>query len=475
MKTSIQALGRGLLSCLIVTLMVFDGAEANSSRRSKVNSTKPNPGKTHALPEYILDKDELLRLPPEQQVAYAYFLLTLVYLGEQLELRAGTTSFAGSASLPENIIHQTPRLCTLDEGCTEWPSSMVGSEAPFGWQGFNQNLVHHLETWLVPRAEAIVPALVAVGGALVRAGGSASGRQLVTAAASKGKSLWTTVESFWTSSAAPRMGQTITQGAAKAPKYYSQKVLAATGAAVAIDETARRALGGSAEASQAPAKLPPTAPGDEDPPPPPLPAPVAGPAYARAEGAFCIFGGYVSEYKRFGDDVKCTRPTDLAMPQCPNPKTQFRCNDFGMSRGAPPQAVCVDLNGGGGLRDLTARCTNAVFASWGPEGPDGLDTARYEQAQQAVQAVKEQIKRDFNLSKYCQDVNKANEKKQSVECASLRALLEFASTKLSGVPAVIASRSAEGAAAASPSAPGAESTSTGATSPASSTGGGAAR
>lgn len=163
-----------------------------------------------------------------------------------------------------------------------------------------------------------------------------------------------------------------------------------------------------------------------------LVAPIAV-ADARADGSFCIFGGYASKYKNVEGRSFCPAPAEAVnSTMCANKNINpsFLCQSFGLST-SPHQAVasdtlCIPLRSENGLKDLTVRCTKAFvnFAetarSFNPQKIDEIQ----KQIIAGVQALeKERGVSDVGILSYCADQNKMNRGNQKSECSAITTLM----------------------------------------------------
>ena len=146
-------------------------------------------------------------------------------------------------------------------------------------------------------------------------------------------------------------------------------------------------------------------------------APVAV-ADARADGSFCIFGGYASKYKNVEGRSFCPAPAETvnsAVCADKNMNPSFLCQSFGLStsphQAAVSDSLCIPLRSENGLKDLTVRCTKA-FVSFS-ETARSFDPKKIDEIQKqivsGVQALeKERGISDVGILSYCADQNKMN-------------------------------------------------------------------
>lgn len=407
----------------IVMVFLFSVLFVIPPLNAKSLSTRGRP-----LHEFVLEKEDLLRLPPEQQVAYAYLLLTMGYVVEQLDKRRAPVPLE-VVHLPTGSVSQFRENCGEGDACT---FVSIASAPPWflrQGQGLERGFLSRLDSWLLPQAEAAFPiALVPFGmGALGRMALPQMGRQLVTTAGQAGKELVTQEVRMLAKEAPQQVGKGFAQSS------LGKTVVVGTVGSVALDETAK-ALANQRTAINEP-KPKGLDPVDHNPvpQPPPLPRQSEVKIFERKEGALCIYGGYVSNYKKVGDTFTCARPdAGFKDPQCQGPKKKpkFKCNDFGFSSKAPQESVCVELYAGGGLKNLTERCVEAVLADWGSNGPTGLNPEQYTKFAQSLGDFMKSGGDGFNYYLYCHRDNDGNEKRQEVECKSLKRVVDFAYAKL---------------------------------------------
>lgn len=168
-------------------------------------------------------------------------------------------------------------------------------------------------------------------------------------------------------------------------------------------------------------------------------------ADARADGSFCIFGGYASKYKSVEGRSFCPAPAETVNSSiCANKNINpsFLCQSFGLST-SPHQAVvsdslCIPLRSENGLKDLTVRCTKA-FVNFS-ETARAFDPKKIDEIQKqiiaGVQALeKERGASDVGILSYCADQNKMNRGSQKSECSALTTLMNHFKKSLPTVAA----------------------------------------
>lgn len=175
------------------------------------------------------------------------------------------------------------------------------------------------------------------------------------------------------------------------------------------------------------------------PPPPPPPGPLADTATPppvvagqfRVEGASCLFGGWISKYRKKGDGrLVCPSPRGkinqgTCLGDQRNPK--FKCNSFGMESGPAQEALqtatCIEMRP---LADLTVRCTAAITTWIQSSPPTSMDATAYTAWRAEMIKHLDQFETGFSstlkFSEYCADSNKKNEGRQANECNAVTTL-----------------------------------------------------
>lgn len=159
---------------------------------------------------------------------------------------------------------------------------------------------------------------------------------------------------------------------------------------------------------------------------------------SRNVGASCVFGMWISEFKRMPDSsIKCTRPQGSQCVQG-NGQPGFRCNTFGFSIDSQqvkvPKETCLSLYSKKGLEDLTERCVNAN--QWLVNAVQAVDAPGYDafikelkeklDAFEGVVTGSDQNNEDRKLTfqEYCNNQPKTdNIKLQKNECGALLGLI----------------------------------------------------
>lgn len=181
----------------------------------------------------------------------------------------------------------------------------------------------------------------------------------------------------------------------------------------------------------------------------------------KAAGSFCLFGAQASVYKKMGDRFLCTAPAgSVNNPICADTefKPSFLCQSFGLSTSREKFQVtselCVGLQAGQGLRDLSARCSTAFVDQFLPK-VKALAPAELDKVQKQILAGMNELGAQISYQgitylEYCADNNKMNKGRQRTPCNSLMNIMDqfkkesprlVASLESAGVP-----RPAEGSA-----------------------------
>ena len=155
----------------------------------------------------------------------------------------------------------------------------------------------------------------------------------------------------------------------------------------------------------------------------------------RAEGRFCLFGAQASVYKKMGDRFLCTAPQGSVNNSiCAESgfKPSFLCQSFGLSASKEKFSVtselCVGLQAGQGLRDLSARCSTAFIEKFVPK-VKALAPAELDKVQRQIISGMNELGAQTGLQgisylEYCADNNKMNKGQQKTPCNSLMNIMD---------------------------------------------------
>jgi hypothetical protein len=189
------------------------------------------------------------------------------------------------------------------------------------------------------------------------------------------------------------------------------------------------------------------------------------PAQYRAEGAYCLYGGHASEYKKFitpdGPILRCPEPEAAQNENCKGSKRRpkFQCPTYGLQNEDTGKtiknALCIDKYGKQGLGGLTDRCAETLKDWIINSPPVRLNTKDYQAAMEQLKQGLDEFEKKragiYNLSfnEYCANKNLVNggsqEKagRQQSECEAIKSIKKVLDDPRVGVSTLVAERADE--------------------------------